>query len=111
MVYAVQHYTCGKSSLKNKKRIGGRLNLIGQDLKKLNLQGEDLSGSFLIAADLRNCNLSGTDFIGADFRDTDLRGTDLSKSIYITQIQINSAKGDLNTKLPKSLIRPQSWIK
>ncbi|HCW54124.1 MAG TPA: hypothetical protein DG753_10380, partial [Clostridium sp.] len=51
------------------------------------------------------------DFRDADFRDADFSGADLSKSIYITQIQINSAKGDLNTKLPESLIRPQSWSK
>ena len=101
----------GKSSLKNKKRIGGRLNFMGQDLIKLNLKGEDLNGAFLIAANMKCCDLSGTDFLGADLRDTDLCGADLSKSLYLTQMQLNSAKGDSYTKIPESLIRPHQWSK
>lgn len=101
----------GKNSLKNKKRIGGRLNFMGQDLIKLNLKGEDLNGAFLIAANMKCCDLSGTDFLGADLRDTDLCGADLSKSLYLTQMQLNSAKGDSYTKIPESLIRPHQWSK
>ena len=101
----------GKSSLKNKKRIGGRLNFMGQDLIKLNLKGEDLNGAFLIAANMKCCDLSGTDFLGADLRDTDLCGADLSKSLYLTQMQLNSAKGDSSTKIPESLIRSHQWSK
>lgn len=100
-----------KNSLKNKKTIGGRLNLIGLDLKKVNLVGENLSGALLIAADLRDVDLSFADLIGADMRDTDLRGANLSNSIYITQAQINAAKGNANTKLPKSIVRPSHWEK
>ncbi len=100
-----------KTTLKRKNTIVGRLNLIGSDLKKVNLKGEDLRGAFLIAADLRGVDLSGADLIGADLRDTDIRGADLTNSIFITQAQINSAKGDSNTKLPISLIRPSYWDK
>ena len=100
-----------KNPLKNKKTIGGRLNLIGLDLKKVNLVGENLSGALLIAADLRGVDLSFVDLIGADMRDTDLRGANLSNSIYITQAQINAAKGDFNTKLPKYIVRPSHWEK
>lgn len=100
-----------KSSLKNKKRIGGRLNFMGQDLSKMNLKGENLSGAFLIAANMKGCDLSGTDFLGADLRDTDICGADLSKSLYLTQMQLNSAKGDSYTKIPESLIRPHQWSK
>lgn len=101
----------GKSSLKNKKRIGGRLNFMGQDLRKLSLKGEDLSGAFLIAANMKNCDLSGADLIGADLRDADLCGADMSKSLYLTQIQINATKGDSFTKIPESLMRPNHWSK
>lgn len=63
----------------------------------------------LIAADLRGTELIGTDFIGAAFRDADIRGADLTKSIFLTQVQINAAKGDTSTKLPSSLTRPTHW--
>jgi len=66
-------------------------------------------GAYLIAADLRGTDLSGTDFIGADFRDADLRGADLTRSIFLTQAQINAANGDNSTKLPSSLTRPTHW--
>ncbi|GAA0127141.1 pentapeptide repeat-containing protein [Clostridium sp. CTA-19] len=103
-------YKKGKgSNINHRKLIAGRLNLIGQDLKKKNLVGEDLSGSLLIAADLKKADLSGVDFLGADLRDTDLSGADLSKSIYLTQLQLNSAKGDTNTQVPISLSRPEHW--
>lgn len=100
-----------KTALKRKNTIVGRLNLIGSDLKKVNLKGEDLRGAFLIAADLRGVDLSGADLIGADLRDADIRGANLTNSIFITQAQINSAKGDYNTKLPISLTRPTYWDK
>lgn len=99
------------SSLKGKKVFGGGLDLIGVDLRKKSLRGANLSGAYLIAADLRGVDLSFADLIGADLRDTDLRGADLSNSIFLTQAQINAAKGDANTKLPKSLIMPKYWTK
>lgn len=98
-----------KTALKGRKRIAGRLDFIGADFKKIDLKGEDLRGAFLIAADLRGVDLSGADLIGADLRDADIRGANLSNSIFITQGQINSAKGDSSTKLPISLIRPAHW--
>lgn len=100
-----------KTVLKARKKIAGRLDFIGADLKKINLKGEDLRGAFLIAADLRGVDLSGADLIGADLRDADIRGANLSNSIFITQGQINSAKGDSSTKLPISIIRPAHWDK
>ncbi|GAA0824810.1 hypothetical protein GCM10008914_29670 [Clostridium tertium] len=47
--------------------------------------------------------------MGADLRKKDLSGANLSNSIFITQAQINSAKGDSNTRLPKSITRPRHW--
>lgn len=98
-----------KCILKRRKTIGGRLDLIGADLRKANLRGADLRGAFLIAADLKEADLTGTDFIGADMRDADLRGANLTDSLFLTQSQINTAKGDASTRLPISLIRPQYW--
>lgn len=98
-----------KSNLGRKKAFGGGLNLMGADLRKKDLRRQNLSGAFLIAADLRGTDLSGTDLIGADLRDADLRGTNLTNCIFLTQGQINSAKGDLTTKLPRTLITPLSW--
>jgi uncharacterized protein YjbI with pentapeptide repeats len=98
-----------KATLKRKKTIAGRADLIGADLRKTNLRGADLRGAFLIAADLRGTDLNGADLIGADLRDADLRGANLTDSMFITQSQINTAKGDSNTKLPLSLARPSYW--
>ena len=100
-----------KTTLKRKKTIAGRLNFIGADLRRINLIGEDLRGAFLIAADLSGVDLSGADLIGADLRDADIRGANLTNSIFITQAQINATKGDSNTRLPMSLVRPTYWDK
>ncbi|MFJ7725300.1 pentapeptide repeat-containing protein [Neobacillus sp. NPDC097160] len=95
---------------KNKK-ISRGIDLLGAKLKGANLRGSNLRGAFLIAADLREADISVTDFIGADLRDADLSGANLTGSIFLTQAQINSAKGDLNTKLPPSLSIPDHWHK
>jgi uncharacterized protein YjbI with pentapeptide repeats len=92
-----------------RKTLGRGVDLIGADLRRSDLRGANLRGAYLIAADLRGTDLSGTDFIGADFRDADIRGADLSNSIFLTQAQINAAKGDVSTKLPPSLFRPKDW--
>lgn len=98
-----------KIFLKGKKTIAGGLNLMGADLRRKNLRGANLSGAYLIAANLRGADLSFADLIGADMRDADISGANLSKSIYLTQSQVNSAKGDSDTKLPKSLVKPTYW--
>ena len=97
------------SRLQNTSNRG--LDLIGADLRKTNLRGANLRGACLIAANLTDTNLSGADLIGADLRDTDLRGTNLIDCIFLTQAQINTAKGDSNTKLPRPLSRPTYWSK
>jgi uncharacterized protein YjbI with pentapeptide repeats len=72
---------------------------------------QTLRGACLIAANLRGVDLSWADLIGADLRDADLSGADLSNSIFVTQAQINSAKGDSKTKLPMMIVRPNYWAK
>ncbi|NLI90936.1 MAG: pentapeptide repeat-containing protein [Peptococcaceae bacterium] len=94
---------------KRPKTFGRGLDLIGADLRKTDLKGLNLRGAYLISADLRGVDLEGADLIGADLRDADIRGADLSDSIFLTQTQINSAIGDVCTKLPVSLTRPIYW--
>lgn len=100
-----------KAPSKRQNTISKKLDFIGADLRKTNLRGADLRGTYLIAANLRGVDLSGADLIGADLRDADLRGANLTNSIFLTQAQINTAKGDFNTKLPMSLTRPTYWSK
>lgn len=83
--------------------------LIGVDLRTADLVGADLRGALLIAADLRGTDLSRADLLGADLRDADLRGADLSRGLFITQPQVNAARGDARTSIPSSLTRPSSW--
>ncbi|RXZ83892.1 pentapeptide repeat-containing protein [Paenibacillaceae bacterium] len=98
-----------KARLGHQKTIGRGADLIGADLRRMDLRGSNLRGAYLIAADLRGTELGGTDFIGADLRDADLRGADLSMSIFLTQAQLNAAKGDVHTKLPPLLKHPAHW--
>lgn len=98
-----------KSSKKNKRINHRGANLMGAKLRKADLRGANLRGAYLIAADLRGADLRMADFIGADLRDADLRGADLTESVFLTQVQINAAKGDVNTKLPRLLSRPAHW--
>ncbi|NHN31870.1 pentapeptide repeat-containing protein [Paenibacillus agricola] len=93
-----------------RKKYGRGADLIGAKLKGADLRGANLRGAYLIAADLRGADLRVADLIGADFRDTDLRGADLTTSIFLTQAQLNAAKGDADTKLPYSLTRPVHWF-
>jgi uncharacterized protein YjbI with pentapeptide repeats len=92
-----------------RKTYGRGADLIGAKLRGADLRGANLRGAYLIAADLRDADLRVADLIGADLRDTDLRGADLTGSIFLTQAQINAAKGNANTKLPPSLIPPAHW--
>lgn len=83
--------------------------LIGAKLRRNDLRGANLRGAYLIAADLSGADLRAADLIGADLRDADLSGADLTGSIFLTQSQVNAAKGDERTKLPPGLGRPGHW--
>jgi len=98
-----------KGAKGNQKKYGRGVDLIGANLKGADLRCANLRGAYLIAADLRGADLRTADLIGADFRDADLRGADLTGSIFLTQTQLNAAKGDANTKIPASLERPAHW--
>ncbi|NRG29099.1 pentapeptide repeat-containing protein [Bacillus circulans] len=100
----------GSRTNKGKKRLKNKSDLIGADLKGLDLQGENFRGKLMIAANLSNSDLRGADFIGADLRDADLRAANLEAALFLTQSQINSAIGDVHTKIPNYLERPKHWI-
>lgn len=83
--------------------------LMGKNLTKKNLVNADLRGALLIAANLRNQDLSGANLIAADLRDADVRGAKLDRCLFLTQSQVNVAKGNQETKLPPYLARPSHW--
>ncbi len=92
---------------RKKERRGA--DLMGARLKGARLQGANLRGAYLIAADLTGADLRRADLIGADLRDADLSGADLTGALFLTQPQLNAAKGDAATKLPSGLARPGHW--
>lgn len=84
-------------------------NYMGKNMKRKNLVGKDFSMSLLIAANLEQANLDGANFLGADMRDTNIQNTDLSQCLFLTQIQINAARGNNRTILPPFLHKPEAW--
>jgi uncharacterized protein YjbI with pentapeptide repeats len=62
-----------------------------------------------MAADLRDVNLSRTDLLGADLRDAELQGADLAQALFLTQPQLNAARGSARTAIPVTLRRPSHW--
>ena len=83
--------------------------LSGADLRGADLRGTNLRGAYLIGADLRGADLRLADLLGADCRAADLSGGDLTGTIFLTQPQLDAARGDTDTKLPPSLNRPTHW--
>lgn len=83
--------------------------LAGRDLRTTDLRGASLRGSVLIAVDLRGADLTDADLLGADVRDLDVRGAALAGALFLTQPQVNAARGDTATTLPPGLTRPGHW--
>ncbi|WP_255638028.1 pentapeptide repeat-containing protein [Amycolatopsis sp. DSM 110486] len=92
---------------KKKDRRGA--DLMGAKLANADLRGANLRGAYLIAADLRGADLRQADLIGADLRDADVRGADLTACLFLTQSQVNAARGDATTRLTERLSRPAHW--
>ncbi|SDF92519.1 Pentapeptide repeat-containing protein [Fontibacillus panacisegetis] len=87
-----------------------RKDFLGANLKGANLRGMNFRGALLIAANLKGADLRKVDFIGADLRDADLSGADLTGCIFLTQAQVNSAKGNKETRLPRYIKAPAHWL-
>lgn len=98
-----------RATVKGKKLDRRGADLMGAKLKGAALAGANLRSAYLIAADLRRADLRLADVIGADFRDADLRGANLSDALFLTQSQVNAARGDAATKIPDSVHRPAHW--
>ncbi|MFE9426847.1 pentapeptide repeat-containing protein [Kitasatospora sp. NPDC006697] len=98
-----------RAKVPGKKRNHRGADLMGARLAGADLRGASLRGALLVAADLSRADLRWADLIGADLRDADLRGADLTGAIFLTQAQLNAAKGDAATRLPTTLARPAHW--
>ncbi len=83
--------------------------LAGRDLRTSGLAGANLRGALLIGADLRGVDLSYADLTGADLRGADLAAADLATSLFTSQPQLDSARGDARTRVPPRLLRPSHW--
>lgn len=83
--------------------------LIGAKLRRADLRGANLRGAQLIGADLRRADLRLADVTGADLRDADLRGADLRQCLFLTESQLQAAKGDAATGLSAGFGRPTHW--
>jgi len=83
--------------------------LIGANLAGADLRGASLRGSYLIGADLSHADLRMADLTGADLRGANIKGADLTGSIFLVQSQMDSAKGDIETRLPTLLTHPSHW--
>jgi hypothetical protein len=83
--------------------------LMGADLRRRDLRNANLRGAYLIAADLRGVDLGTADLLGADLRGSDVRGADLGRCLFLTQPQVEAARGDVSTRLPVAIDRPGYW--
>ncbi len=83
--------------------------LAGAALAGSDLRGASLRGALLIGADLRAADLRRADLLGADLRAADVRGARLGTALYLTQPQLDAARGDAATTIPPSLARPRHW--
>ncbi|SMC84669.1 pentapeptide repeat-containing protein [Rhizobium sp. RU36D] len=78
--------------------------LNGADLRGADLSRADLSGADLSGADLSQANTSSANFSGSLIVFADLQGAE-----GVTDIQINSAFGNIKTQLPTDMARPDHW--
>ncbi|WP_369961293.1 pentapeptide repeat-containing protein [Leifsonia sp. EB34] len=92
-----------------RSRLSPGADLLGADLRGADLRGAELRGALLIGADLRDADLTGAELIGADLRDARLDGAVLDRALYLTQPQVDAARGDASTVLPAVLSRPSHW--
>jgi uncharacterized protein YjbI with pentapeptide repeats len=98
-----------RGGVRGRKKNRRGADLIGARLGRADLRGADLRGAYLIAADLTGADLREADLIGADLRDADLTDADLTGAFFLTQPQLNAARGSAGTRLPTSVGRPDHW--
>jgi uncharacterized protein YjbI with pentapeptide repeats len=98
-----------RAGVRGRKKDRRGADLIGARLKGADLRGANLRGAYLIAADLTGADLRDADLIGADLRDAELTDADLTGAFFLTQPQLNAARGSAGTRLPGSVTRPVHW--
>ncbi|MFF9118890.1 pentapeptide repeat-containing protein [Streptomyces massasporeus] len=98
-----------RAGTKGRRKDRRGADLMGARLQGADLRGASLRGAYLIAADLTGADLRGADLIGADLRDADLTDADLTGAFFLTQPQLNAARGSAGTRLPGSVTRPGHW--
>jgi uncharacterized protein YjbI with pentapeptide repeats len=96
-----------RSAWPTRDRRGG--DYIGAVLRDADYRGASLRGAYYIGADLRGADLRNADLLGTDLRAADLRGADLTGCLFLTQPQLEAAKGDATTRIPAALSRPAHW--
>ncbi len=106
---AARRGRASESRRADRRQIGPGADLMGANLAGAELRGATLRGSLLIGADLAGADLSYCDVLGVDFRDANLVGARLHGAIFLTQMQVNSARGDDTTTLPPGFERPAHW--
>lgn len=82
---------------------------IGAKLQGADMRGFDLMGVALLGTDLRGADLRGADLRGADLRGAELAGADLRGALFLTQGQLDSARGDALTQIDPPLRHPEGW--
>ncbi|MEU5085497.1 pentapeptide repeat-containing protein [Streptomyces sp. NPDC021356] len=98
-----------RAAVPGRKKDRRGADLMGARLRGADLRGAGLRGAYLIAADLTGADLRGADMIGADLRDADLTDADLRGAFFLTQPQLDAARGSAGTRLPASVTRPVHW--
>lgn len=98
-----------RAEIPGRRRNHRGADLIGARLRGARLRGANLRAAYLIAADLSGADLRCADLTGADLRDANLAGADLTGALFLTQAQVNAAKGDAASKLPDTVTRPGHW--
>jgi uncharacterized protein YjbI with pentapeptide repeats len=83
--------------------------LVGRKLRGARLAGADLAGALLLGADLRGADLRLADLAGADLRGADLTGADLATGLFVSQAQLEAARGGAGTRIPAGRTRPTHW--
>ena len=85
--------------------------LIGRDLRRVDLGAADLRGAYLIRADLRRADLALADLRGADLRAPTCAARGWSDALFLTRSQLGAAVGDETTTVPSWLERPAHWLR
>jgi uncharacterized protein YjbI with pentapeptide repeats len=104
----VQASELARAGLSGRRDLRGA-DLIGRRLRGARLAGADLAGAVLIGADLTRADLRLADLAGADLRGAELAGADLTTSLFLTQAQLDAARGGTDTRLPPGRDRPTHW--